>query len=1113
MAADLLTQLAWAHSGLNNLFSTKGSGQQVGLGDLLVELASGNSQDILATPLTGYVSAPGVITPADTILSAIEKLNGNQTSGDVTSLNGLTGALTLLSSSNLSVTPSGTSIALAVVPSGASGSVQYNNGSGGLGGGSFWTDGNNAAISSTYGLLLDGSSNTNFQIGRNLGILVGPYYSPFLNPSSGGIVQFVVNDAPSSGFIFGTSDNTHFLELDGQGNAFFQTNVSLPGTLKVGTLSGVLQAAAGVVSGGATTSVLPEGSNLYFTNARALASVLTGYVSSSGTITSSDTILSAIEKLNGNVANVLSVPLTGYAASPGTVTSSDTILSAFEKLGGNLGNYLPLAGGTMNASANILWATDNTGAIGAATASRPANVYAGTSLGAGLGSGQTGTLALGDQTSGASLSGTVSSLTLFANDRNSLSFDGNGNISFNLSSTIAANPFFSFGSDGTAVLGGYTNPSTHTFFRPGYMALKYALGIGGNPGETGTLQLGDATKGNNIIGTNLGELKLSLNNQRRFYIDPSANWQIDQDNPGGNPGIWFIQDGKRDIGQTNVSLRPRNIWVSNQVGIGCDNIGTLTMGSGGAVLTGDTSGNFNVTLGASGSLNMNSKKITNLEAGSNPNDAVNYSQINNFLPATLASGDIFVGNGSNLATGVVLSGDATLSNSGVLTLDTVNSNVGSFGSASSVPSFTVNGKGLITSASAAAVIAPAGTLSGSTLNSTVTASSLTSLGAQSQALNMNSNFINNLSNPTTAQQAATKYYVDQSIAGLTWKGPVNVYSTSNVALSGGATLTVDGYSVQNGNFVALNGQSTASQNGVYVVSGIGSAYILTLASAPESTTTIGDAYLVLDGTVYGNTAIQANQISPNITYIQFAGPTVFSFVAPLFLTGSTVTLPLANGDIFVGNGSGNATAVAMSGDVHISNTGATSIVATSNSTLTTLSALSLPVSQLTGTQPVTNGGTGLSSLTSYALLAGGTTGTGNVHQVSGVGTANQILTSSGSGALPAWQANGGVPVTLTVSGGSANLNANLGNTFYVTMTGATTINVPSNPTDGQKISIAAYSSGGSYQLTLSSSAGGFLFGSTITSLNATISGDTDYVGCIYNATIGNWLVVAYAQGF
>lgn len=82
----------------------------------------------------------------------------------------------------------------------------------------------------------------------------------------------------------------------------------------------------------------------------------------------------------------------------------------------------------------------------------------------------------------------------------------------------------------------------------------------------------------------------------------------------------------------------------------------------------------------------------------------------------------------NYITGLIGDGTASGAGSVAFTLATVNGNVGSFGSSTSIPSFTVNAKGLITAASGNAVIAPAGTLSGTTLNSTVVTSSLTSVG-------------------------------------------------------------------------------------------------------------------------------------------------------------------------------------------------------------------------------------------------------------------------------------------------------------------------------------------------------------------------------------------------
>lgn len=75
--------------------------------------------------------------------------------------------------------------------------------------------------------------------------------------------------------------------------------------------------------------------------------------------------------------------------------------------------------------------------------------------------------------------------------------------------------------------------------------------------------------------------------------------------------------------------------------------------------------------------------------------STDWTEFDTKLSPILASANIFVGNGSNVAVGVPMSGDASLINTGALTLASVNSNVGAFLNAN----VTVDAKGRITAAS------------------------------------------------------------------------------------------------------------------------------------------------------------------------------------------------------------------------------------------------------------------------------------------------------------------------------------------------------------------------------------------------------------------------------
>lgn len=190
----------------------------------------------------------------------------------------------------------------------------------------------------------------------------------------------------------------------------------------------------------------------------------------------------------------------------------------------------------------------------------------------------------------------------------------------------------------------------------------------------------------------------------------------------------------------------------------------------------------------------------------------------------------------------------------------------------------------------------AGTLTGATLASNVLASSLTSVGTLT-SLAVTGNVTS--ADPTISTHLTTKQYVDTMVQGLTWKTAARVASTVNLTLSG--TQTIDGVAVVAGNRVLAKNQTTASQNGVYVVAAGAWTRSVDMDGAPSVGEVNGAAVYITDGTTLADTSwsqsadVVVMGTSP-LTFVQFsgAGTTNASSLIGTTLAPSIVTSSLTS---------------------------------------------------------------------------------------------------------------------------------------------------------------------------------------------------------------------------
>lgn len=194
----------------------------------------------------------------------------------------------------------------------------------------------------------------------------------------------------------------------------------------------------------------------------------------------------------------------------------------------------------------------------------------------------------------------------------------------------------------------------------------------------------------------------------------------------------------------------------------------------------------------------------------------------------------------------------------------------------------------------------AGTLTLS-IDSTVTTNSgsqtLTNkvLGAStslSANLNAGTNKITNLGAPTSSTDAATKAYVDAVSEGLHVHEAAKVYVGTNITIATDleAGDVVDGVTLAAGMRVLVNGQTTQSQNGIYVVQASGGPLRAADFDSPTEVAS-GDFIFVSSGSSYGNTGwVQTNSPATigtdAISFTQFSGAGTFTAGAGLTLTGT-----------------------------------------------------------------------------------------------------------------------------------------------------------------------------------------------------------------------------------
>lgn len=172
---------------------------------------------------------------------------------------------------------------------------------------------------------------------------------------------------------------------------------------------------------------------------------------------------------------------------------------------------------------------------------------------------------------------------------------------------------------------------------------------------------------------------------------------------------------------------------------------------------------------------------------------------------------------------------------------------------------------------------------------------------RSADLDLNSRKLTSVLDPTAAQDAATKNYVDGLALGVGWKETVRAATTANSALA--TTFEngdiIDGVTLATGDRILIKDQSTGGENGIYVVQATGAPVRAT--DADSAADILQAATWVQEGTVNADTA-WVNTTNAPITlgttatvWVQFSGLGQVTAGNGLTKTGNTIDVVAGTG--------------------------------------------------------------------------------------------------------------------------------------------------------------------------------------------------------------------------